>query len=264
MVAKVLKRDLRRRDDEFFKNTELEGTSATFLLHDQPESTIFPPRRNALVRANDGWYWHKNEGEGIAKLGPEQSMSELADRIIEADTDELWQSGDGARLDIDIVDFSLDDFADFISAFSKFKGINFIFVEGSADFLKYDASFEISRSSTRSKYGTRLVLSQADEDGFPGLNDVGDSLFYQLILTNSWSAESGGPMELDGSENFFCERDTNRYFVSHHGDSLMDFCYYLGDCDSLKEAQEKMVSYSNLWELDEKGNLLDIAPNIDW
>jgi hypothetical protein len=156
-------------------------------------------------------------------------------------------SENGISAEIVVFDVGELEISQLIESLALIQGLADLYLYGEKVLYK-----ELQISSANSQWGVRFI--RTDES-------PSDSDDYEVVLSNSWSALSGGPMVFDGWEHVVREVGTKHYFLLNEGDQTLfvDSAYFLGKCKSKKEAIARMVEYSTLWEMDENGKLVDVA-----
>jgi hypothetical protein len=162
-------------------------------------------------------------------------------------TQETGTSEKRMSADIEVFDVGELEISQLIESLALIQGLADLYLYGEKVLYK-----ELQVSSANSQWGVRFI--RTDES-------PSDSDDYEVVLSNCWSALSGGPMVFDGWEYVVREVGTKHYFLLNEGDqtSFVDSAYYLGKCNSKKEAITRMVDYSTLWEMDENGKLVDVS-----
>lgn len=245
-MAKV-KGSISSRDKNFFLETDRPRIEIVFW--EQDERQIALPRRNRFIDSEAGWVWVHNEGASSQMTSCAQNkFSEALGLLTERFSSiETVKSEKGISAEVVVFDVGELEISQLLGSLALIEGLVDVYLHGEKDLYK-----ELRRSSVNSRWGTRFIRT----DESPSASDD-----YEIVLANSWSALSGGPMVFDGWEYVVREVGTKHYFLLNEGDQtlLVDSAYYLGKCQSKKEALARMVDYSTLWEMDENGKLVDVS-----
>jgi hypothetical protein len=235
------------RDKNFFVETDRPRIEIIFWEQDERQSSL--PRRNRFVMMEAGWVWIHNEDASSAMTSNvhtefSEALALLIGRSLAQET--------GIRekrisADIEVFDVGELEISQLLENLALIGGLADLYLHGEKVVNK-----ELQRSSANSRWGVRFIRT---DESPRASND------YEIVLSNCWSALSGGPMVFDGWEYVVREVGTKHYFLLNEGDqtSFVDSAYYLGKCKSKKEAITRMVDYSTLWEMDENGKLVDVS-----
>lgn len=235
------------RDKRFFSGTDRPRIEIVF--REQDEEQILLPRRHRFIDTTAGWVWVHNEGAASQMSSDVQAEFAHALALFSNRATSTNASSSENEMTVEIITFDVADLevTQLLEVLASIDGLTFLFLYGDKSHYK-----EMRKSSMKSGWGTRFIRT----DESPRASDE-----YEVVLSNSWSALSGGPMVFDGWEYVVREVGTKHYFLLNEGDQTLfvDSAYYLGKCQSKKEALARMIDYSILWEMDENGKLVDVS-----